>query len=128
MSDRRDMAGEPRERARVTGDAPVGDAELELLALEEQILAEDAASRRPLLAAYLRRYPEHMEALIAFATELPMGGAERGHEDAEVSSARGLSAGELRAFEAIFGEETELRVAEERAGYTTEERDDQEGR
>ena len=101
---------------------------MELLALEERILAEDAPGRRPLLAAYLRRSPEHTEALLAFATELPMGRAERGHEDIEAGSARGLSVGELRAFEAIFGREAELRVAEERAGYAAEERDDQQGR
>ena len=133
MSDLRgmhDITGEPRERAPEMGEAPGGSAELELelLALEEQILAEDAAGRRALLAAYLRRSPEHTEALIAFATELAMGGAEQGHEDAEAGSARGLSAGELRAFEAIFGQEAELRVAEERAGYTTEEGNDREGR
>ncbi len=127
MSDRRDTAGEPREHAPVTGEAPGSDAERELLALEEQILAEGAAGRRPLLATYLRRYPEHTEALIAFATELPMGGAERGHKDAEASSARELSAGELQAFEAIFGQETKLRVAEERAAYSAVERDDREG-
>jgi hypothetical protein len=128
MSDRRDTAREPKERAPVTGEAPGSDAELELLALEEQILAEDAAGRRTLLAAYLRRYPEHTEALIAFATELPMSGAERAREEAEAGSTPELSAGEQRALEAIFGREAELRVAEERAGYTATERDDQEGR
>src|SRR5258708_13099246 len=97
MSDRRDTAGEAREHAPVTGEAPGSDAERELLALEEQILAEGAAGRRSLLATYLRRYPEHTEALIAFASELPMGGAERGHEDAEASSARELSAAGLGA-------------------------------
>src|SRR5258708_17805252 len=128
MSDRRDTAGEPREHAPVTGEAPGSDAERELLALEEQILAEGAAGRRPLLATYLRRYPEHTEALIAFATELPMGGAERGHKDAEASSARELSAGGLRAFEAVFGGGTELGGAGERAGEAAAGGNDRGGR
>jgi hypothetical protein len=128
MSDLRNTTGERKERAPVTGETPGGSAELELLALEERLLAEDAAGRRTLLAAYLRRYPEHAEALLAFATELPKSGTERARKDAEAGSAGKLSAGELRALEAIFGREAELRVAEERAGYVAEEQDDREER
>jgi hypothetical protein len=107
----------------MTGEAPGNDPALEVLAREEQILTQDTVDRGTLLAAYayLRRHPEHAEALIAFATELSMNGKVRAREDAETGSSGRLSVGEPRAHEAICGREAELRVVEERTEYVGDE-------
>ncbi len=97
-------------------------ADLELLAIEEQFVAEHAAGRAPRLSAYLQRYPEHAEALTVFvATYLtPTGETAEGAED-ETETQRPLSAGTQRALDEIFGtREDERRVAERRVSYSTD--------
>ena len=98
------------------------DFELELLAIEEQFIAEHEAGAAPRLATYVKRYPKYAQVLAAFITEYlaPTGtvAEEDGVGDAGVTG-RPLGAGTQRALDAIFGTpEENRRVAEQRETYT----------
>ena len=103
--------------------------DLELLAIEEQFLAELRAGQGPRLAMYMERYPEHAAALADFAARtLSEDEAQRGTgKEDDATRAQPLAAGTRRALDVIFGAEeagfygqTDYEagaVAETRAGY-----------
>ncbi|MGZ3674016.1 MAG: hypothetical protein ACXWQR_00685 [Ktedonobacterales bacterium] len=123
-----------------TGDnqKPMHDTarELELRAIEEQILAEQRAGLNPRLSTYLQRYPDYGSELAAFIalTFVPdsrVGGALLfADESASATPLHehriALSSGTRRALDEIFGCDTgktmpdQARVAERHAPYAHE--------
>lgn len=100
------------------------DLNLELLAIEQQFVAEYEAGAAPRLATCVLRYPEHAEALTTFVAEYltPSGGVAEEEAGEEVETRRPLGTGTRRALDAIFGaQEKERRVAEQPETYSVDD-------
>lgn len=103
--------------------------DLHTLAIEERFIEELRAGNHPRLSAYARHYPAHAEALADLVASLAPGTLSEQLFDAAATSPSVRSwaeAGERHALAALFGAlpadasgSDALRVAEERAEYTT---------